>query len=94
MKDGIVKPGSVLKVDSFLGHQMDIALTEEIGKESKRPLPETICRVFYALKRKFSKQAGVFPGCSNTTAKNSILQKIIVENYHLWKYNIWLWNSI
>jgi xanthine phosphoribosyltransferase len=36
MKDGIVKPGNVLKVDSFLNHQMDIALMEEIGKEFKR----------------------------------------------------------
>ena len=25
MKDGIVKPGNVLKVDSFLNHQMDIS---------------------------------------------------------------------
>ena len=36
MKDGIVKPGNVLKVDSFLNHQMDIALMEQIGKEFKR----------------------------------------------------------
>ena len=36
MKDGIVKPGNVLKVDSFLNHQMDIALIEEIGREFKR----------------------------------------------------------
>lgn len=35
-KDGIVKPGNVLKVDSFLNHQMDIALIEEIGREFKR----------------------------------------------------------
>ena len=35
-KDGIVKPGNVLKVDSFLNHQMDIALMEEIGREFKR----------------------------------------------------------
>lgn len=35
-KDGIVKPGNVLKVDSFLNHQMDVALMEEIGKEFKR----------------------------------------------------------
>lgn len=35
-KDGIVKPGNVLKVDSFLNHQMDIALLEEIGREFKR----------------------------------------------------------
>ena len=36
VKDGVVKPGNVLKVDSFLNHQMDIALMEEIGKEFKR----------------------------------------------------------
>ena len=36
LKDGIIKPGNVLKVDSFLNHQMDIALLEEIGKEFKR----------------------------------------------------------
>lgn len=35
-KDGIVKAGNVLKVDSFLNHQMDIALMEEIGREFKR----------------------------------------------------------
>ena len=35
-KDGIVKEGNVLKVDSFLNHQMDIALMEEIGREFKR----------------------------------------------------------
>ena len=36
MKDGIVKPGNVLKVDSFLNHQMDIALMEQIGEEFHR----------------------------------------------------------
>ena len=35
-KDGIVKPGHILKVDSFLNHQMDIALLDEIGREFKR----------------------------------------------------------
>ena len=35
-KDGIVKPGNVLKVDSFLNHQMDIALLEQMGREFKR----------------------------------------------------------
>lgn len=35
-KDGIVKPGNVLKVDSFLNHQMDIGLMEEIGREFHR----------------------------------------------------------
>ncbi|MBE7001883.1 MAG: xanthine phosphoribosyltransferase [Ruminococcaceae bacterium] len=33
MKDGVVKEGNVLKVDSFLNHQMDIGLMNEIGKE-------------------------------------------------------------
>lgn len=32
-KDGVVKPGNVLKVDSFLNHQMDIALMDMIGEE-------------------------------------------------------------
>ena len=32
-EDGRVKPGSILKVDSFLNHQMDIQLFNEIGKE-------------------------------------------------------------
>ena len=36
LKDGVVKPGNILKVDSFLNHQMDIALINEIGKEFKR----------------------------------------------------------
>ena len=36
VKDGIVKAGNVLKVDSFLNHQMDIQLLEEIGREFKR----------------------------------------------------------
>ena len=35
-KDGIVKPGNVLKVDSFLNHQMDIALMDKIGEEFHR----------------------------------------------------------
>ena len=35
-KDGKIKGGNVLKVDSFLNHQMDIKLCEEIGKEFKR----------------------------------------------------------
>ena len=35
-KDGKIKGGNVLKVDSFLNHQMDIKLFGEIGKEFKR----------------------------------------------------------
>lgn len=36
LQDGIVKPGNVLKVDSFLNHQMDIALLDQIGEEFHR----------------------------------------------------------
>ena len=35
-RDGIVKEGNVLKVDSFLNHQMDAALLDEIGAELYR----------------------------------------------------------
>ena len=35
-KDGIVKEGNVLKVDSFLNHQMDIRLFDQIGEEFKK----------------------------------------------------------
>ena len=36
LKDGIIRTGNVLKVDSFLNHQMDIGLFEEMAKEWKR----------------------------------------------------------
>ena len=33
LEEGVIKEGNVLKVDSFLNHQMDVALIDEIGKE-------------------------------------------------------------
>lgn len=36
LKDGVVKEGNVLKVDSFLNHQMDVRLIDEIGEEFYR----------------------------------------------------------
>ena len=36
LKDGIVTSGNVLKVDSFLNHQLDVALLDEMGKEFHR----------------------------------------------------------
>lgn len=36
MKDGIIREGNVLKVDSFLNHQLDIELFEKMGEEFKR----------------------------------------------------------
>lgn len=35
-KDGVIKEGNILKVDSFLNHQMDIDLFNEMGKEFKK----------------------------------------------------------
>lgn len=40
-KDGVVKAGNVLKVDSFLNHQMDVALFNEMGKEFERLFQNT-----------------------------------------------------
>lgn len=36
LKDGLVKEGNVLKVDSFLNHQMDVELMDQIGEEFHR----------------------------------------------------------
>lgn len=36
MKDGVVKEGKILKVDSFLNHQMDVRLFKQMGEEFKR----------------------------------------------------------
>ncbi len=38
-RDGTVKSGNVLKVDSFLNHQMDVELFNEMGKEFRRLFP-------------------------------------------------------
>ena len=34
--DGKIEAGNILKVDSFLNHQIDVSLLEEIGQEFKR----------------------------------------------------------
>lgn len=38
VKDGIVKEGNILKVDSFLNHQMDVQLFQQMGKSSNAAL--------------------------------------------------------
>nr|WP_330423716.1 xanthine phosphoribosyltransferase [Lachnospira eligens] len=40
MKDGVVKEGNILKVDSFLNHQMDVKLFKQMGEEFKRRFAE------------------------------------------------------
>lgn len=36
LSDGVIKPGNVLKVDSFLNHQIDVPFISELGKEFKK----------------------------------------------------------
>lgn len=36
IEDGVIKNGNVLKVDSFLNHQIDVPFIAELGKEFKR----------------------------------------------------------
>ena len=36
LRDGHVRPGNILKVDSFLNHQIDISFMNEMGKEFRR----------------------------------------------------------
>lgn len=40
VKDGVVKEGNVLKVDSFLNHQMDIKLFDQMGEAFKEKFRE------------------------------------------------------
>ncbi len=45
-RDGVVRPGNILKVDSFLNHQMDIPLFCELGREfQKRFATENITKI-------------------------------------------------
>ena len=57
LKDGIVKPGNILKVDSFLNHQMDITLINEIGKEFKRRFSACIAAQYFDVPVIFAKKA-------------------------------------
>ena len=41
LKDGIVEAGNVLKVDSFLNHQMDVRLLDRIGEEFYKRFSDT-----------------------------------------------------
>ena len=40
LRDGIIKKDNVLKVDSFLNHQLDVAFLDEVAKELKRRFGE------------------------------------------------------
>ena len=53
LKDGLVKEGNVLKVDSFLNHQMDVDLMEQIGEEFHRRFEASGIAIAYAVARQF-----------------------------------------
>ncbi len=64
VEDGVVKEGNVLKVDSFLNHQMDVALIDKIGKAfyrkfSHKPITKVLTiessgiAIAYAVARQF-----------------------------------------
>ena len=50
VKDGIVKEGNILKVDSFLNHQMDVTLFQQMGKEFQRRFAENPSTKFSPLR--------------------------------------------
>lgn len=45
LKEGRVLPGDVLKIDSFLNHQIDVELVDEIGKEFHRLFDEKVDKI-------------------------------------------------
>ena len=64
-KDGVVKPGNVLKVDSFLNHQIDVNMVDRIGRElyhrfADRPITKVLTietsgiPIAYAVAREFN----------------------------------------
>ena len=61
MKDGIVKEGNVLKVDSFLNHQMDIRLFDQIGEEFKKRFEGTEINKILTIEA-----SGIGIACENT----------------------------
>ena len=87
LKDGIVKPGNILKVDSFLNHQMDITLINEIGKEFKRRFAD--CPITKILTIEAS---GTFKGCTGffddidqTEQCTSVCKEIINQKYMIFR---------
>ena len=84
VKDGIVKAGNVLKVDSFLNHQMDIGLLEEIGREFKRRFADKHVTKIMTIEDHKSLNA------KKTAAKETInnnFESYNVEDYHEQDWN-------
>ena len=54
-KDGVVKPGNVLKVDSFINHQMDILFMEKLAEEYQCSAEQVAAQVYETSERLFFK---------------------------------------
>lgn len=84
VKDGVVKPGNVLKVDSFLNHQMDISLLNEIGREFHRRFadcPITKVLTIEASGIAIAAMTGYVFGCPLVFAKKSKSKNISNDLY-------------
>ena len=75
-KDGVVKEGNVLKVDSFLNHQMDVPFFYEMGKEFKRLFQDAPINIGIAI------IAGLHLNVPVVFAKKSHSSNISNQVYH------------
>ena len=81
VKDGIVKPGNVLKVDSFLNHQIDVALIDQMAKEFKRRVadkPITKVLTIEASGIGIAVEKGFQPGGQNLRAQGIHLKSLAI----------------
>ena len=74
LKDGKVFPGNVLKVDSFLNHQVDVELINEIGKEFYRLFKD--CGVNKIFTRRRSSPLPTARRMTLSSRRNSLIRMI------------------
>ena len=91
VKDGIVKEGNVLKVDSFLNHQMDIELFDQMGAEFKkrfadRPINKILTMIYWYTWKEFKCRINKIEIVSNTTYTR--IRIISWDNWILKKHTI------
>ena len=84
VKDGVVKKGNVLKVDSFLNHQMDIELFDKMGEEFKRRFANENINKIVTIEASgiaLAIMAGYVFGCKAVFAKKSKSKNISDDVY-------------
>ena len=94
-RNGIVKAGDILKVDSFLNHQMDCALFAEMGKEWARPYAGTGVNKILTIEASGIGMASVAAlefGCPVVFAKKSLSSNMSgdswVSQVHSYTHNV------